>query len=154
MTFEFYGWIIEYYVFSISPGHGNSGRGRPESRGNAFEKSEESCNNQVCNKPNKRHRHAEPKVRSPRSSRRFAGAPKQRSAQRCRRAARSASATCWTRVTPTSVAALLTRRMRRYFAFSSCVGVSGTRVVCQSSMSVIVMLAFYHSIYTSETRAV
>ena len=38
MTFEFYGWIIEYYVFSISPGHGNSGRGRPESRGNAFEK--------------------------------------------------------------------------------------------------------------------
>ena len=38
MTFEFYGWIIEYYVFSISPGHGNSGRGRPESRGNAFNK--------------------------------------------------------------------------------------------------------------------
>ena len=38
MTFEFYGWIIEYYVFSISPGHGNSGRGRPESRGNAFKK--------------------------------------------------------------------------------------------------------------------
>ena len=38
MTFEFYGWIIEYYVFSISPGHGNSRRGRPESRGNAFKK--------------------------------------------------------------------------------------------------------------------
>ena len=36
----------------------------------------------------------------------------------------------------------------------SCVGVSGTRVVCQSSLSVIVMLAFYHSIYTSETRVV
>ena len=57
------------------------------------------------------------KVRSPRSSRRFAGAPKQRSAQRCRRAARSASATCWTSVTPTSVAALLTRRMRRFCFF-------------------------------------
>ena len=38
MTFELYGWIIEYYVFSISYGHGNSGRGRPESRGNAFKK--------------------------------------------------------------------------------------------------------------------
>ena len=38
MTFEFYGLIIEYYVFGISPGHGDSGRGRPESRGNAFEK--------------------------------------------------------------------------------------------------------------------
>ena len=38
MTFEFYGWIIEYYVFSISPGHGNSGRGRSESRGDAFDK--------------------------------------------------------------------------------------------------------------------
>ena len=38
MTFELYGWIIEYYVFSISPGHGDSGRGRPESRGNAFKK--------------------------------------------------------------------------------------------------------------------
>ena len=31
MTFEFYGWIIENYVVSISPGHGDSGRGRPES---------------------------------------------------------------------------------------------------------------------------
>ena len=41
---EFYGWIIEYYVFSISPGHGNSGRARPESRGNAFEK----VKNRVC----------------------------------------------------------------------------------------------------------
>ena len=57
------------------------------------------------------------KVRSPRSSRRFAGAPKQRSAQRCRRAVRSASATCWTSVTPTSVAVLLTRRMRRFCFF-------------------------------------
>ena len=40
MTFEFYGWIIEYYyVFSrISPGHGNSGSGRPESRGKDFKK--------------------------------------------------------------------------------------------------------------------
>ena len=38
MTFEFCGWIIEYYVFSISPGHGDSGRGRSESRGDAFDK--------------------------------------------------------------------------------------------------------------------
>ena len=36
MTFEFYGWIIEYYVLSISPGHGNSGRGHSESRGYAL----------------------------------------------------------------------------------------------------------------------
>ena len=52
MTFEFYGWIIEYYVFSISPGHGNSGRGRPESRGNAFKKvNNPVTDTQVCNKP-------------------------------------------------------------------------------------------------------
>ena len=38
MTFEFQGWFIYYYMISTSAGHGNSGRGRSESRGDAFDK--------------------------------------------------------------------------------------------------------------------
>ena len=64
MTFEFYGWIIEYYVFSISPGHGDSGRGRPESRGDAFRKMEDSMLYRVCNEPGVAHLAAEPATES------------------------------------------------------------------------------------------